>query len=105
MEELVFVNGKRIGKIIDGIFPQFISDRHIFRELNAKGMDINLHAALRGKCQVWQLHHEKTGQVLSILFDKIRQVGIKKDTGAGVQYMVPLAEFNEERPVVQARLI
>jgi hypothetical protein len=105
MERRVYVGGKCIGKVIDGVFPQNITDRHIFRELNAKGMDINLHTALKGICDVWRLTHKKTGQVLSIPFEKIEAVAIKKDTGAGVQLMVPLAEFNEDRPVVQGSLL
>ena len=102
--EPVFVNGRVIGKVIDGVFTQRITDRHIYKELNAKGMDINLHAALQGKCEIWRLIHKKTHQVLSIPYYKIEIVGIKRDTGSGPQYYVPLGEFNEDRPVVQKPL-
>ena len=105
MRELVFVNGKCIGEIIDGVFPQKIYDKHIFRELNAKGMDINLHAALRGKCHTWRLIHQQTHQVLSIPYDKIEVVGVKRDTGSGPQYYVSLGDFNEDKPAIQVKMI
>jgi len=100
----IYVNGRRLGDVVDGVWEQKITDRHIYREFNAKGMDINLHSALRGKCELWRLIHKKTGQVLSIPFEKIEAVAIKKDTGAGVQLLVPLSEFNEDRPVLQKSL-
>lgn len=105
MREKVFVRNKCVGDLVDGVWEQRITDRHIYRVLNAKGMDVNLHLALQGKCHTWRLRHKQTGQVLSIPFVNIEILGTKVDTGAGVQYMVALSDFTEQEPVKQARMI
>jgi len=104
-QEKVFVKDRFIGLVSDGIFPQNITDRHIYRRLNAKGMDLDLHQTLKGRCHTWRLTHMKTGKVLEIDFNKIEIVGQRVDFGQiGRQYMVPLSEFTEARPEIQRRL-
>lgn len=87
------------------IFVQKVRYKHIFRQYNGKGIDINVHHQLKGRCDYWRIEFRDTKQVLEIPFGKIEQVGIKYDTGAGVQLIVKLEDFNEERPVLQERLI
>ena len=103
-ENLVFVDNKVIGEIRAGVFVQRTTERHIFRELNAKGMDVDVHGRLAGRCDAWRLEFKDTGQILTIPFAKIAQVGILRSTGAGAQYLVKLSEFNEDRPVIQHAL-
>jgi hypothetical protein len=103
-EDLVFVDKKVIGRIHDGVFVQKTTERHIFRELNAKGMDVDVHGRLAGRCHTWRLEFKDTKQVLAIPFAKIAQVGTLTSTGAGAQYLVKLSEFNEDRPVIQHAL-
>lgn len=100
-ENLVFVDNKVIGEVIDGIFVQRIYERHIFREYNAKGIDTNVHARLAGRCKAWRLEFKDTKQVLTIPFEKIAMVGKIVATGAGAQYLVKLTDFNEKRPAIQ----
>ncbi len=103
-ENLVFVDNKVIGEIHAGVFVQRTTERHVYRELNAKGMDVNVHGRLAGRCDTWRLEFKDTKQVLTIPFAKIAQVGILRSTGAGAQYLVKLSEFNEDRPVIQHAL-
>lgn len=106
MSEPQFVDGKVVGQLDNGVFYQRITERHIYRVLNAKGMDFYLHRALKGKCRKWLLEFEDTGQRLEILFALIEQVGIKRQlNGAGTQYLVKLEEFDEVRPVMQVKMI
>jgi hypothetical protein len=102
--EPVFVDKRVVGYIEDGVFVQRVTDKHIFRQHNAKGMDADLYRRLRGNCHSWRLIFKKTGQVLSIPFEKIEAVGWEQDTGAGRQRLVHLTDFNEDSPVVQRQL-
>lgn len=106
MSEPQFVDGKVVGQLDNGVFYQRITQHHIYRVLNAKGMDFYLHRSLRGKCHKWLLEFEDTGQRIEILFALIEQVGIKRQlNGVGIQYMVPLKEFDVVRPVMQVKMI
>ncbi|MBA7623782.1 hypothetical protein ES703_31181 [subsurface metagenome] len=102
--EPVFVDKMVVGYIEDGAFCQRVTDKHIFRQYNAKGIDANLFRRLRGSCHTWRLIFKKTGQVLSIPLEKIEAVGWETDTGAGKQLLVKLTDFNEDRPVIQKAL-
>ena len=104
-EDIVFIDNKVIGHVRDGIFVQKTSLRHVFRQTNSKGMDINVHGRLVGRCHRWRLEFTDTKQVLSIPFEKIAQVGVITSTGAGVQYLVHLADFNEDQVALQAKLL
>lgn len=103
--ESVFVDGNVVGYIEDGVFCQRVSDRHIFRELNAKGIDIGLYRQLRHRCHTWRLIFKDTHQVLSIPFERIGAVGVERDTGAGSQILVKLQDFDEDKPALQKRLL
>jgi len=104
--EPVFVNGVVIGFLKDGVFTQHITQRHIYRRYNAKGMDLALYRGLAARyCDTWQLHFKDTGQVLSIPFDEIARVGHDTDTGAGIQIMVKLSDFTQEQAALQEHLI
>lgn len=103
-EDLVFVEKKVIGQFLHGVFEQSCSHRHIFREQNAKGIDVNVHHRLAGRCHTWRLTFKDTKQVLSMPFEKILEVGKVIQTGAGPQYLVKLIDFNEERPAIQHQL-
>lgn len=106
MSEPQFVDGKVVGQLDNGIFFQRITQRHIYRVLNAKGMDFYLHRSLKGKCHKWLLEFEDTSQRLEILFPLIEKVGIKRELPrAGMQYLVKLKEFDVVRPVMQVRMI
>lgn len=103
--ELVFVDGKVIGQLADGFFVQKTEERHIFRQNNTKGIDVNVHHRLAGRCEAWRLVFKDTKQILTIPFAKIAQVGTITATGAGAQYLVHLDDFNEEQVVLQERLL
>lgn len=103
--ERQFVNNKVVGFLESRVFYQLITTRHIYRRYQAKGMDTILHRTLKGKCYLWRLKFEDTGQVLSIPFDKIQKVGFEVTTkGAGKQIMVKLKDFEEETKPLQKQL-
>lgn len=106
-EALVFVDGRPIGNYNDGTFTQWVTRRHIYRQLNAKGIDIRVHADLKARgCRQWEIVFTDTAQILKIPFAKITACGISRHIpGAGDQIMVPLSDFNESRPVLQGSLI
>jgi hypothetical protein len=107
MGEPLFVNGRVVGTLEGGIFEQRISSAHIYRRFQAKGIDRTLHRELRGRCQLWRLRFGDTGQVLSIPFARIEEVGFpfSPGRGAGRQIMVKLEFFDEEAEVMQRRMI
>jgi hypothetical protein len=106
MGEPLFVNGRVVGTLERGIFEQRISSAHIYRRFQAKGIDRTLHRELRGRCQLWRLRFGDTGQVLSIPFARIEQVGFPfAPPKAGRQIMVKLEFFDEERAGAQLRLV
>jgi hypothetical protein len=106
MGEPLFVNGRVVGTLEGGIFEQRISSAHIYRRFQAKGIDRTLHRELRGRCQLWRLRFGDTGQVLSIPFARIEQVGFSfAPPKAGRQIMVKLEFFDEEAEVMQRRMI
>lgn len=102
----VWVERQVIGDYADGVFTQRIGPRSIYQQLNAKGIDVSLfkHLKLIG-CHTWRLIHRQTHQILAISLDKVSVVGEVQDTGSGQQILVRLADFNEERAALQARLI
>jgi hypothetical protein len=102
----LFVNGKVVGTLDMGVFEQRISSKHIYRRYQAKGIDQVLHRELRGHCRLWRLRFGDTGQVISIPFHRIEQVGIPHaPPHAGRQIMVKLEYFDEERAGAQLRLV
>lgn len=103
-EGLVFVEKKVIGRIENGIFIQRITDRHVFRQQNTKGMDANVYYRLAPICHTWRLVFKHTKQILSLPFGKIPQVGQLIDTGAGQQYLVKFTDFNEDQAILQKAL-
>lgn len=104
--ERQFVGNKVVGLLENRVFYQLITTRHIYRRYQAKGMDAILHRTLQGKCYLWRLKFEDTGQVLSILFDKIQKVGFEVTTkGAGKQIMVRLKDFEEDTKRPQKPLL
>lgn len=104
--ERQFVGNKVVGSLENRIFYQLITTKHIYRRYQAKGMDTILHRMLKGKCYLWRLKFEDTGQVLSIPFDKIQKVGFEVTTkGAGKQIMVRLKDFDEETKRPQRQLL
>ncbi len=78
MGEPQFIEGKVVGDLDLGVFTQRIFTRHIYRLLNAKGMDVRLHRALRGKCRLWRLEFGDTHQVISIPYARIELSGVRK---------------------------
>ncbi len=102
--ESVFADGHVVGYVEDGVFYQRVTERHIFRQLNAKGIDISLYRQLRHRCHTWRLTFKDTRQVLSISFERIGAVGMERDTGAGSQIFVKLQDFDEDKPALQKRL-
>jgi len=106
MAEPQFVNGKVIGTLDKGVFFQRIQTRHIFRQMQAKGIDLQLFRSLRGRCREWKLEFEDSKRLICIAYDRIEQSGvIKWVPGAGQQMMVELRLFDEIRPGTQKRLI
>lgn len=105
MGEPQFVNGKVVGRLENGVFFQRVQRRHIYRVLNAKGMDIGLHRVLRGKCRLWRIEFDDH-QTLEIEYKRIEISGkIRPVKGAGTQWMVPLQYFDELKPATQRRLV
>lgn len=106
-DRLVYIGECPIGKLVDGVFRQPVTVKSIYRELNAKGMDIEVHASLKARgCWMWMLEFTDTLQVLTLPFDKVTMYGKKKQiSGAGIQYFVALSDFTEKRPAVQLRLV
>jgi len=106
MSEPMFVDGRVVGQLDFGVFFQRISTRHIYRAMNAKGMDVNLHRALRGKCWKWRLEFEDTKRVIEIDYDRIEISGkLIPVVGVGLQWMVRLDLFDELMPATQRRMI
>ncbi len=106
MGEPQFIEGKVVGDLDQGVFFQRIYTRGIYRLLNAKGMDIRLHRALRGKCRLWRLEFGDTHQVISIPYPRIELSGVRKTPkGLVEQIFVPLQYFDEERVATQKRMI
>lgn len=104
--ELVYIDDVPIGRVVAGVFYQTVTPRHIYRRLNAKGIDVSLFFRLRQVCHTWQIIFTDTRQVLSIPFAKIPAVATKRKVGsAGEQFLVKLSDFNQERPVVQLPLV
>ena len=105
MTQEIFVDRKVIGTLDNGVFTQRITARGIYRLTNSKGVDVSLYERLKGHCHTWRLYFKDTKQIISIPFDKIEVVGVKENTGAGVQYMVKLEDFNEEQAALQVKMI
>jgi len=105
--ETQFVNGSYVGTLTyDGVFIQKVRRKHIYRRLLAKGIDIQLHRALRGKCREWRLEFVDTGRVLTIPFHLIAARGIELYVNnAGYQIMVKLEDFREEQTIQQGSLL
>lgn len=103
--EPVFVERKVVGQLFNGVFVQRVTDRHIFRQYNAKGIDVDLHHRLKPLCHTWRLVFKDTKRIISIPFEKIEKVGLRYGTGAGQQFLVGLDEFAEEQPALQPRLV
>ena len=105
MSEPQFVNGKVVGQLDKGVFFQRVQHRHIYRVLNAKGMDVGLHRQLRGKCQLWRIEFDDH-QVLEIEYKRIEISGkLRPIPGAGMQWMVRLDLFDELTSATQRRMI
>ena len=105
MSEPQFVNGRVVGSLENGVFFQRVQRRHIYRVLNAKGMDVGLHRQLRGKCRLWRIEFEDH-QTLEIEYKRIEISGkLRPITGAGLQWMVPLKYFDELVPATQKRML
>ena len=106
MSDLVFVNKRVVGRMDGRVFVQEITARHIFRQEQAKGMDKFVHRELKGRCDTWRLIFQDTKQVLEIPFGEIEKVKLTRlGRGAGEQYLVPLARFQEIRAIMQTKLI
>ncbi len=107
MSEAQFVDGEVVGHLDNGVFFQRISERHIYRRFNSKGMDSRLYLALKGKCHKWRLEFEDTKRVIEIGYDRIALSGFECDPGGGLprQIMVKLEYFDELLPASQKRLL
>ncbi len=106
MGEPQFIEGKVVGDLDLGVFTQRIFTRHIYRLLNAKGMDVRLHRALRGKCRLWRLIFGDTNQIINIPYSRIELSGTRKTPkGLVEQIFVPLQYFDEERAATQKRML
>ena len=105
MSEPQFVNGRVVGSLENGVFYQRVQRRHIYRVLNAKGIDVGLYRQLRGKCRKWRIEFEDH-QTLEIDYSRIAISGVKKKIpGAGEQWMVRLSLFDELKQATQRRMI
>jgi len=105
MSEPQFVNGKVVGSLENGVFFQRVQRWHIYRVLNAKGIDVGLYKQLRGKCRLWRIEFEDH-QTLEIEYKRVEISGvIRPIPGAGLQWMVPLKLFDELTPATQRRMI
>ena len=105
MSEPQFVNGRVVGSLENGVFFQRVQRRHIYRVLNAKGIDAGLYRQLRGKCRLWRIEFEDH-QTLEIEYKRIEISGkLRPITRAGLQWMVPLKYFDELVPATQRRMI
>ena len=105
MSEPQFVNGRVVGSLENGVFFQRVQRRHIYRVLNAKGIDLGLYKQLRGKCRLWRIEFEDH-QTLEIELKRVEISGkIRPIKGAGLQWMVPLKYFDELTPATQKRLL
>lgn len=105
-DNLVYIDDVPIGELRSGVFIQRVSQRHIYRRLNAKGMDVSLYFRLKQVCHTWTLIFMDTKQELSIPIGKIPKVAIRRKVGnAGEQFLVKLADFNKDRPEIQQPLL
>ena len=106
MSEPIFLNARVVGSLENGVFTQSITDQHIFHKYNAKAMDLALYRTLQAKeCLCWRLEFKYTGQVLSISFARIGEVGRLEEINGVKQVFVRLDQFDEDVPVLQTKLM
>ncbi len=97
-------DGQVVGVIQGDIFIQQVRWNHIYRKLNAKGLDYGIYIQARMRAKYWQLVFPD-GKILRIPFNKVDKVLIEKTTVVGKQVFVRLEDFNVERPVLQGALL
>jgi hypothetical protein len=102
----VFAGEKVIGYIEDGVFIQRITDKHILRLKNSKGLDVAVYRHLKSRCHTWMVMHRFTQEIWTMPFAHIEEVGELFDMhkGYGPQYQVSLEHFNVAQPALQKRL-
>ena len=105
-EPIRLKSGQIVGEYFQGAFLQTIEGRHIYNAGAGKGMDKWVHFQLKVKgCRTWRLTVKGTKQVLELPFARIEaDYRLKRITGAGEQFVVPFADFQETRPVLQPSL-
>jgi hypothetical protein len=105
-QDRVFVGGRVIGQIWGYTFVQKVTRRHLFRELNSKGIEFDVYQrlVLEG-VNIWRIVFKDTGQIFEIPLAKICKVGILRPPhSAGNQYHVRLQDFTEVRPILQKEM-
>jgi len=104
--QLVFVDDVVIGHIKEGRFVQRISRRHLFRELNSKGIEFDVYQRLLHEpVQFWRLEFQDTGEIVEIPFRQIPECGILNPRhSAGYQYHVKMRFFNVVRSQIQKEM-
>ena len=104
-DNMVYIDDVPIGVVRDGVFIQRVTLRHIYRKLNAKGIDVSVYYRLKQACHTWKLIFLDTRQELSMPLAKIPAVATRRKVGtAGEQFLVKLADFNKDRPEIQKPL-
>jgi len=97
-------SGKIAGVVQGDTFIQHVAWGHIYRKLNAKGLDYSLYLQARMRCKYWQLVFPD-GMSLRVPFEKVDKIKIERNAEAGKQIFVKLDDFNEDRPTVQGRML
>ena len=103
----IYHNNRVVG-ILDGdCYRQQYDSGHIYRKLNAKGMNRGVYLTLQGLgCKWWLIQHKQTKQCLRMPFCKIKLVAVEKDMGKdGIQLLVPLEDFNVDVVAKQKTMI
>lgn len=105
--EPVYHDGRVVGILEGDTYRQQYDSGHIYRRLNAKGMNKGIYLYLKGKgCQFWMITHKQTKESLTVPFWKIKELGIEQDMGKdGIQIFVKLEDFNMTHPAIQSKML
>ena len=109
-EKIWTKDNKLAGYLCGATYYQAYDDGHIYKHMNAKGMDKSIYLNLLPRCKRWTIVHKYSRMRLSIPYNKIALLlksGAAKEidthTNFGVQVMVCLDDFNEKLPEIQER--
>lgn len=103
----IYHNNRVVG-ILDGdTYRQQFTAEHVYRQLNARGMSLDVYETLKNLgCHFWLIQNPQTKQGYTMPFYKIKIVATEVKTKTdGIQLMVNFADFNMKHPEIQKPMI